>query len=159
MIASTAVSTDPLNSPIVRDLSAMSVIGLRKMFISERGVFCQRLIDTRSGVAAEGLSPRYTTMTLLGLRRYQECGHASGFSLVDLTVGLVRETDWLEGIGDLGLLLWACAEIAPGFLSDCCQHIDPSSWRGSWPVCRERLWPTAVSDRFWRELLVRHANF
>lgn len=110
---------EPRDSLGIRDLLALSVAGLEAMFVRSGGVFCHRLIDTKTGLVTEGLSPRYTAMTLLGLHRYEKSGAPSPFPVRDLTVELVRNTAWLESIGDLGLLLWTCAEITPELLDDC----------------------------------------
>ena len=94
------------------------------MFIAPRRVFCDRLVETPTGLVAEGLSPRYTAMTLLGLHRYVMTGAGTTFPVRDLTADLVRNTAWLEGVGDLGLLLWTCAEISPDLLEESIARTD-----------------------------------
>lgn len=97
------------------------------MFVPARGVFCHRLVETKGGLVPEGLSPRYTMMTLLGLNRYGRSGHRSPFRVRDLTGELMRNINWLEGIGDLGLLLWTCAEITPELLEDCTERTNAAA--------------------------------
>lgn len=119
MSVSTTVMSELRDSSSVRDLLTLSVAGLGPMFVPARGMFCHRLVETKTGLVPEGLSPRYTMMTLLGLNRYEKSGYPSPFPVRDLTIELMRNTDWLEGTGDLGLLLWTCAEIMPELLEDC----------------------------------------
>ena len=40
------------------------------MYDSEKGLFCHRLRKTSEGLKREGISQRYTVMTLLGLREW-----------------------------------------------------------------------------------------
>jgi hypothetical protein len=61
----------------------------------------------------ERLSPRYTMMTLLGLHRYEESGRRSPVAIAPVLNGLLGDTGWIRSTGDLGLLLWTCAELVP----------------------------------------------
>jgi len=87
--------------------------GLERMFDGERQRFCHTMRRARGTLQRESVSPRYTLMTLLGLRRLEQ---AAGKSPVDVAGVLGRMTEdlaWIDGAGDLGLLLWAVAVIAP----------------------------------------------
>jgi hypothetical protein len=125
--ASTSARRDVGTESRLGDLLTLSVAGLEPMFVSSRGVFCHRLVDTPAGLVPEGLSPRYTTMTLLGLHRYEATGRRSPFAVRELTTELLRNTDWLENAGDLGLLLWTCAEITPELLDECIVRTDATA--------------------------------
>lgn len=83
------------------------------MFDDQSRLFCNRLVRTKKGLEREGLSPRYTLMTLMGLRRGEAFGLRNPFNSEAILNGLLKDTKWLDNIGDLGLLLWACALIAP----------------------------------------------
>jgi hypothetical protein len=98
----------------IRALNSFSVRGLTAMFDDRRQLFCNRLVRTEGGLKSEGLSHRYTLMTLMGLRRGEAFGLRSPFNCQGILDGLLRDVKWLDNIGDLGLLLWACALIAPG---------------------------------------------
>jgi len=98
----------------IRALNSLSVRGLTAMFDDRRQLFCNRLVRTEGGLKSEGLSPRYTLMTLMGLHRGETFGLRSPFDTKVILNGLLKSTQWLDNIGDLGLLLWACALIAPG---------------------------------------------
>ena len=83
------------------------------MFDGQNQLFCNRLVRTRKGLEREGLSPRYTLMTLMGLRQGESFGLRNPFNAQAILNNLLKDTNWLDNIGDLGLLLWACALIAP----------------------------------------------
>jgi hypothetical protein len=52
-------------------------------------------------------------MTLLGLHRYELSGRRSPIAIAPILDALLLDTDWITSAGDLGLLLWTCAELAP----------------------------------------------
>ena len=97
----------------IRSLNSLSVRGLTAMFDDGRQLFCNRLVRTGGGLRSEGLSHRYTLMTLMGLHRAEAFGLRSPFNTKAILACLLNGTQWLDNIGDLGLLLWACALIAP----------------------------------------------
>jgi len=97
----------------IRALNSLSIRGLTSMFDDRRQLFCNRLVRTERGLEREGLSQRYTLMTLMGLRRGEAFGLRNPFNSEGILNGLVRDMKWIDNIGDLGLLLWACALIAP----------------------------------------------
>jgi hypothetical protein len=68
-------------------------------------------------MSRKGLSPRYTMMTLLGLQRYQASGRSSPVAIAPVLDRLLQDTSWLASAGDLGLILWTCAELAPDRLT------------------------------------------
>jgi len=97
----------------IRALNTLSVKGLAPMFDEQSQLFCHRLVRTEKGLKREGLSPRYTLMTLLGLHRGEKFGLRNPFNSEAILNGLLKERRWLDNIGDLGLLLWTCALLAP----------------------------------------------
>ncbi len=76
------------------------------MYDQENRLFCHRLQRTPSGNIREGVSARYTVMTLLGLLRAEAAGYQSPVDIFDTVDALYRNTEWVDNIGDLGLLLW-----------------------------------------------------
>src|SRR5271168_2611807 len=96
------------------------------MFDQERQLFCYSLKKTTQGMAQEGISPRYTMMTLMGLHRLEEAGGVSPIEIdIDRVLqGMLAKLDWIEDIGDLGVLLWTCAQIAPDRLAEVEGRID-----------------------------------
>ena len=90
------------------------------MFDPDSQLFCHRLVQTEQGMVREGLSPRYTIMTLLGLREFERAGGVSPFDSNALYESFIRDISWIECAGDLGLTIWLTATFAPdqlrGFL-------------------------------------------
>jgi hypothetical protein len=97
----------------VRELLAVASRGLVVMFDEEKQQFCHRLLRTEKGIVREGLSRRYTIMTLLGLRELELKRIDSPFDSNAIYAAFVQKTDWITGIGDLGLLIWLTAVFAP----------------------------------------------
>jgi hypothetical protein len=97
----------------VAELCDMAARGLRPMLDPEKQIFCHTYQQTDEGLARVGLSPRYTMMTLLGLRRYEASGRPSPVATAPVFEALLRDLRWVTGAGDLGLLLWTCAEVGP----------------------------------------------
>ncbi len=52
-------------------------------------------------------------MTLLGLHSYERSGRRSPVAMTPVLDALLRDTSWIGTAGDLGLLLWTCAELVP----------------------------------------------
>jgi hypothetical protein len=93
----------------VSQLMDVAIRGLEPMFDPEKRLFCYRLRQTSQGLVREGISRRYTIMTLLGLLRAQSAAFQSALNIPDTLDCLLSDTAWLDNIGDLGLLLWLCA--------------------------------------------------
>jgi hypothetical protein len=105
-------------NPDLCELNRMSVQGLVPMFIAEKQLFCFRLVRTNQGMVSEGLSPRYTIMTLLGLRELERTGARTPFDLNAIYASLAKKMAWIQGAGDLGLMIWLTAEFAPDQIDD-----------------------------------------
>ena len=124
---------------------ALALRGLVPMFDQEKQLFCYSLKKTESGMVRQGLSPRYTMMTLMGLHRVEEAGGVSSIEIKPVLQALLANLDWVKDIGDLGVLLWTCALIAPERLADIEGRIEletaltryPSAKRG---VTMELAW-------------------
>lgn len=100
----------------VRELLSFAVEGLVPMLDADKQLFCHRLLNTERGLVREGISQRYTIMTLLGLRELELAGINSPFDLGAIYKSLVHSRDWIHGVGDLGLLLWLTAAFDPDSL-------------------------------------------
>jgi hypothetical protein len=112
---------------IVRQLNTLAVKGLVPMFDSEKQLFCYKLKQTPTGLVREGISPRYTAITLMGLHRLGESGATSPIEIKRVFDVLMTDTGWVDNIGDLGLLLWLCALVAPDRLDEVNRRLDISS--------------------------------
>jgi hypothetical protein len=96
-----------------RELLALSIRGLAQMVDPATGLFCHRLVATKNGLQREGVSPRYTAMTLLGLHQMEVAGQPASLDIQSCYRSLIRHTTWIQGVGDLGLLLWVTAALDP----------------------------------------------
>jgi hypothetical protein len=90
----------------VAPLVELAIRGLEAMYDEGQALFCHRLKQTPSGNIKEGISQRYTVMTLLGLLRAEAAGYRSPIDMSATIDALYRNTEWVDNIGDLGLLLW-----------------------------------------------------
>ncbi len=97
----------------IEQLIELSIKGLGPMFDPRSGQFCYRLAKTSDGLRQEGLSPRYTAMTLLGLCEFEKAGGESPFPISALLDGLLENREWPALGGDFGLLLWLTAVHSP----------------------------------------------
>lgn len=95
------------------ELCQLAAKGLIPMLDRKSQWFCDIYEHTENGMVQIGLSPRYTMMTLLGLRRYEVAGNTSPVAIAPILNALVADTGWINNAGDLGLLLWTCAELCP----------------------------------------------
>jgi hypothetical protein len=103
-------------APDICGLNRLSLRGLVPMFVPEKQLFCYRLVRTDRGLVSDGLSPRYTIMTLLGLRELERTGARTPFDVNGIYASFTRDTSWIQGAGDWGLQIWLTAAFAPGQL-------------------------------------------
>ncbi len=99
-------------------LRELAMAGVLRMFNREAQLFCHRLRRSASGIVQEGISHRYTMMTLMGLHRCEESGMEPPVDVRQVLGGILEDTRWIDNIGDLGLLLWVCALVSPERLRD-----------------------------------------
>jgi hypothetical protein len=98
---------------IVSRFVGLAVRGLVPMFDPQRQLFSYKLRRTKGGAIREGLSHRYTMMTLMGLHRLQQTGAVSPFDTKAIIQSLLSDLTWVDNIGDLGVLLWLCGVVCP----------------------------------------------
>jgi hypothetical protein len=103
---------------IVRSLNDLAVNGLVPMFDPTKQLFCFKLKRTDTGMVQEGISHRYTAITLMGLHRLEQSGTASPIDIQSVFNVLLADTAWVDNIGDFGLLLWLSALVAPDRLDE-----------------------------------------
>jgi len=136
-------STPHQNSRDVRALIASAAAGLVPMFDAQKQLFCARLIQSERGqnergMVQDGISHRYTLITLMGLHRMEQAGMASPIGVLLAFDGLLRETAWVKSAGDLGLLLWLCALVAPERIAEFLSRHDLEPALEKFPDGRER---------------------
>lgn len=113
-----------LKSHSAQDLSSLAVRGLLSMFDAEKRLFCYRVRRTQHGLVREGFSHRYTMMALLGLHALQKTGAECPFDTDAIFKACAGDTRWINGVGDLGLLIWLTAEYAPKQLDALFERVD-----------------------------------
>jgi hypothetical protein len=114
----TALSLEADTLTQIARLNQSVVTGLVSMFDPERKLFCHRLRQSERGLVREGISHRYTMIALLGLQRLRAEGVSFSLDIPSILQVLIEDTHWLENIGDLGLLVWLCAVVAPERLTE-----------------------------------------
>jgi len=115
MPSNTLIEREPgeVSERSIPELCDLAAAGLVDMLDPQKRIFCDIYQQTESGMSREGLSPRYTMMTLLGLHRYQLSGRHSPVVIAPVLDALLEDTAWITCAGDIGLLLWTCAELVP----------------------------------------------
>ncbi len=85
--------------------------GLEHSLTKDRAWFCFKAVPGAGpgGVDVQGVSERYTTMSLLGLQRQSEFGRSADVPFAALLDNLVAWARTAPVIGDIGLVLWLCA--------------------------------------------------
>jgi hypothetical protein len=79
------------NTLNIRRLNDLAFRGLTDMLDKDSGLFCYRLKRDGAGLAREGVSPRYTVMTLLGLHRLEMAGVPSPVGLQETFEILLKD--------------------------------------------------------------------
>lgn len=108
----------------VRDLLEFALQGIEPMFDSRNNVFCNRLLRTDKGMVRDGISYRYSLMTLMGLYRAERAGFRPTIDWRSALEELGRDTKWIDNGGDLGLYLWTVAMLAPQTLKQTIASFD-----------------------------------
>ena len=104
--------TQELRSFLIKIIN-LSINGLEKMFDVKSHLFCFRAKRSEDGVHNEGLSLRYTIISLMGLHKFESCGGKSNINIRKAFSYILEKPDRLDNIGDVGLLLWLCFLIEP----------------------------------------------
>ncbi len=112
-LTATARNSIPTKNLDVKELLAMSVRGLEPMFNAKEDLFCYSRFLRPGGLKQEGLSPRYTIMTLLGLIEFEKAGGSSPFAIDRILNRMIENQAWPVSAGDFGLLAWLTAVRAP----------------------------------------------
>ena len=115
----------PSTARLIAQIVDLSRIGLPRMFNAERQLFCNILHRDAGGqLVQEGISHRYTMMTLLGLHRLETSGSTNPIRMGPVMDALTCDLGWIEYSGDLGVLLWLCAVVDPGRIEKISAKLD-----------------------------------
>jgi hypothetical protein len=97
-------------------LNGAALRSLVKLFDGKKQLFCHHMVQARKGFLRKGVSPRGTVVALLGLHRLAETGARHPFDFETIERTLFQNLDWIDGVGDLGVLSWFAALYAPSHL-------------------------------------------
>jgi hypothetical protein len=126
----TRVATTPQtekDQATVSRFISLAVQGLVPMFVPQRQLFCHRLKKTDRGMVQEGISQRYTAMTLMGLHRLEQAGTVSTLDTKPILDALLSDLAWVDNIGDLGVVLWLCGIVCPERFAEVEHRLDPKT--------------------------------
>ena len=86
---------------------------LALMFDKSSRLFSSAHTRRESGPNGEKVSSRDTLIALIGIHNLDETGAHSIVETTESLAAIMDNGDWVQGINDIGLLLWACAIISP----------------------------------------------
>ncbi len=94
----------------IKEMRAMSVRGLERMFLPKERMYCHCIRRGTSGDVPEGRSRRYTAIVLIGLAT--ECDDAiasatAGAGTAAICERLLSDIETVTNLGDVALTLWA----------------------------------------------------
>src|ERR1700691_2491890 len=84
----------------LRQLNGSALRGLLPMFDKDAQLFCYKLKRDGSAMRREGVSPRYTAMTLLGLHQLETADVPLPFDMHAIVEALINKSGWVDNIGD-----------------------------------------------------------
>ena len=126
-------------TPQTAHLVTLAIKGLESMYDPRKKLFCYRLRKTPERPVLEGISHRYTIITLLGLLRARSAGLQAPIDVEATIDRLFDDRVWLDNIGDLGLLLWLCAATSEEWLKRFDARFDLTRALEHFPDARRRL--------------------
>lgn len=132
-------ATESDRATLIRNLCDLSVQGLVSMYDGDRNGFCYRVRKTEQGIVCDGESLRYTIITLLGLKRYEQHLGPSPISIREAFNETVNKSASIEYSGDAGLLLWLTAMAAPERLDEVYSKLDIAKTWGSYRDASEGM--------------------
>jgi hypothetical protein len=118
---------------LLQQIIDLAVRGLENMFDQEKRLFCYRIRQTPNGIVKEGLSRRYTIISLLGLHRHESRGGRSPIDIQNILATLIGAFNDMNNIGDIGLLMWLCSLASPERIDKICFKPDIKGALGKYP--------------------------
>jgi len=92
---------------MLKKLAQLANEGLKKMYLSEKGIFCHRLLGSK--LQKEGENPFYTLMAIIGLAKAREKGLKSSFVPEDLFQNVLNNFATTDYLGFWSYALWAAS--------------------------------------------------
>lgn len=99
---------------LIAKLRPLALETLRRMYVPNQGLFVFRLMLRGERLTAEGLSPRYTAITLLGLAHEDPVSVKAvlhGDDPADICSRLAGIVTQRDNLGDVALTLWAARRL------------------------------------------------
>ncbi len=98
---------------LLTDLLELSVRGLEDMYLPAKYEFAMKKKKVDGKVILEGENLRYTLINLLGLHKAENHDLNSSLNLKEIVKFHLGKVDKYDGVGEVGLLLWATSLISP----------------------------------------------
>src|ERR1700745_2824487 len=105
-------------------LKSMAAKALLTLLDGRESLFFNRIALTEGGFRKDSVSKHRTVVALLGLLHFAESGLPHSFDLEAIEEGIFRDTRWVSGIGDLGILIRFAAECKPKRLTSIINNFD-----------------------------------
>ena len=121
----------------VSALCSFAAKALLALFDRTKMLFSQRITLRDGGFRREEASPRRTVVALLGLKCLSDSGQRQPFDLASIENAVFQDKSWIEGVGDLGVLIRFAAEYNPDRLASLADHFDLATALNSFPDGRE----------------------
>ncbi|MCW8848559.1 MAG: hypothetical protein OQJ81_01170, partial [Melioribacteraceae bacterium] len=97
---------------LVDELVQLSINGLNDMFIESELEFAMKKKLHGEDLILEGRNIRYTFINLIGLYKAECNGFKINIDLKKILINKIENANNLDGVGDIGLLLWATSLIS-----------------------------------------------
>ena len=137
MIHDAALRLEEEHGFLVRTIIELALKGLSNMYDKEKRLFYYKLRGTFDGIVKEGLSRRYTIISLLGLHRLEAQGVQSPIDIQTTLAALLEKIEEIDNIGDLGLLMWLCSLASPDQLDKIFSDLDIKGALNRFPDARQ----------------------
>jgi hypothetical protein len=105
-------------------LVGLAAEGLQSMYDERSGAFCRRVTRSDQGLRRVGKSYASGLVATLGLHEVTRRGSWTPFATQSLAEEFVKGAAGVRTLGDLGLLFWMTARVAPDRLEDLFQAFD-----------------------------------
>ena len=109
---------------LIGEIIETAVAGLRAMFDPGKNLFCFKRVKGENGLFNEGISLRYTIISLLGLESLEKNNLRHTNPYKSMLERLKIHLNEIDNIGDLGLLIWLYAISSPGQLFEIIDFIN-----------------------------------
>ena len=116
---------------------SVAVKGLVSLFDGKELLFRRRITLREGAFRREAASQKRTVIALLGLKCLSDSGRQQPFDLASIENSVFQDKSWIEGVGDLGVLIQFAAEYNPNRLALLADRFDLESALSSFPDGRE----------------------